>query len=94
MVIILNQDLVLMDDDTILKMASFSREFESDIVPHKGDKIKTELDGEALEIEEIIIDYYENTCTVNIETAYAGNREDLYNVFSDLAESCGWEKNY
>lgn len=74
------------------KFKQISKEFESNIIPHKGDKISDRFfkDPTEYDVVECIIDYQENKCYValapiNVET----ESEVTYQI--NVAKAHGWK---
>lgn len=72
------------------------KEYESNIVPHKGDFIEDGLWKEPGEYQvlEVTINYEQNYCFVNIARYSDEIPEDRKSDFAHIAELHGWESSW
>lgn len=70
--------------------------FESNVIPHKGDFIADSCfkDPYEYEVVEVIINYQENTCYVQLNSIIAElNDKQVLKNYVEMAELHGWECN-
>ena len=69
----------------------FQKEFDSDILPSLGIKIKdSAFDGEPREIEEIVVSYEENRCFIKLNPQRIDKEEHL-KMYKTMYEPNGWK---
>ncbi len=72
---------------------SMNKEFESNIVPHCGDKITDYVWKEPYEYEviEVIISYVEDVCYVTLEPIrFEHNNKEVIKEWHEMVKSHGW----
>lgn len=73
---------------------SISKEFESNIIPHKGDYIADLVWDEPYQykVSEVVIDYSQNTCYVTLAMIVLESSDlQALKKFKEIAELHNWE---
>ncbi|NGU29031.1 hypothetical protein [Clostridium perfringens] len=76
---------------------TMTKEFESPVIPHGGDKIADSVWKDPYEhnVSEVIIDYSDNTCYVTLEPIrFENNDKDVLKLWYNMVESHGWDHGY
>lgn len=75
---------------------SWSKEFDSVVIPHAGDYIEDPLwkDPYEYKVTKVIIDYYDNTCYVDVEAYNLEISSDRKDEFTEMAELHGWKAGW
>ncbi len=92
MKIILNQFISL--KKTNEGFFTIRKEFNSDIIPHKGDKIGDPVWKKPYEYEviEVIIDYNDNICYVTLEAiTFDHNNKEVLKEWFEIVKLHDWE---
>lgn len=93
MKIILSQQVELEGDNF---PHNWSKEYESNIIPHMGDYISDPIWKDPYEyiVTEITIDYYANECSVNIDKYCYGIPNSRKDEFAEMAKLHGWSASW
>jgi hypothetical protein len=73
---------------------SISKEFQSNIIPHKGDMIGDSVwkDPYEHEVDEVIIDYSQDTCFVSLEMIKMDHDNiEVLKEWKQMVKLHGWE---
>ncbi|MEQ8154991.1 MAG: hypothetical protein ABRQ25_08945 [Clostridiaceae bacterium] len=85
---------IALKDNYAKGLICIHKNFESDVIPHQGDKIGDSIwkDPYEYEVSEVVINYRENTCTVNVEMVLLESDEvEQLKTWKHLAELHDWE---
>ena len=75
---------------------SWTKEYDSELIPHKGDFVEDSLwkDPGEYEVQKVIMNYDENRCYVVLSVFEPELPQSRREEFAKIANSHGWKANW
>lgn len=75
---------------------SWTKEYDSELIPHKGDFVEDPLwkDPYEYEVEHVVMNYNENRCYVTVSAFKPELPKNRMEEFANIANSHGWNARW